>query len=140
MRLIPYGELDWCLTFVDAWLRAASIQSGAVFRRVFWYASEKRHKVREDTGHMHPGFVNDMLTRYPLVIGGKQVLVESHDLRRTYARRCYEAGMDEIRIQRNMGHFNLQVTRHYIGDLDGKLRRPPAAYAQPADLLAAVAM
>ncbi|MBK8028787.1 MAG: tyrosine-type recombinase/integrase [Chloroflexi bacterium] len=137
-RMIPYGELVWCLQFVDAWLRSANIQLGAVFRRVFWYATEKHHKVRAETGHMHPGFLNDMLTRYPLVFDNKKVCVEAHDLRRTYARRCYEAGMDELRIQRNMGHVNLQVTRRYIGDLDGKLRRPPAAYAQPADLLAAV--
>ena len=31
-RLIPYGPLDWCLMYVDAWLREADIKAGHVFR------------------------------------------------------------------------------------------------------------
>ena len=33
-RLIPYGPLDWCLMYVDAWLREAEIKAGHVFRGI----------------------------------------------------------------------------------------------------------
>ena len=134
-RLIPYGELDWCLPLVDAWLKAADIHSGAVFRRLFWYASEKQHKVLPQSGHMNPGSVHDILDRYPIEMNGVSVKVRPHDLRRTYALRCFEAGMELVRIQRNLGHVNNSTTLGYIGSLDGGMRRPPAAYNVPDDLL-----
>lgn len=34
-RLVPYGELDWCLVVVDKWLEAAGISSGPVFRGLY---------------------------------------------------------------------------------------------------------
>jgi integrase len=130
-RLIPYGEQAWCLDLVDKWLSDAGIDSGAVFRRVHWYATLQRQKVFEGSGQLHPSTFNDILDRYPVLIEDKSVVVRPHDLRRTYALRCYEAGMDIVRIQRNMGHVNSATTLHYIGSLDGPLRRPPALYTNP---------
>ncbi len=34
-RLVPYGELDWVLAIVEAWLQAAGIPGGAVFRGIW---------------------------------------------------------------------------------------------------------
>ena len=42
-RLIPYGELDWCLAIVDKWLAAAGISSGPVF--FGFYKGFKKHRL-----------------------------------------------------------------------------------------------
>ncbi len=62
-------------------------------------------------------------------MNGERVWVKSHDLRRTYARRLYEAGMAPLEIQQNLGHADLQTTLGYIGTLGAAQRRPPAVYA-----------
>jgi integrase/recombinase XerC len=134
-RIIPYGELIWCLKFVDAWLDESNIRSGALFRRVYWFASEQRHKVPYYATKLVPTSFYDILERNPVQIEGESVFIRPHDLRRTYALRCYEAGMDMVRIQRNLGHVNHTTTLHYIGSLDGEMRRPPAAYQVPDDLI-----
>jgi site-specific recombinase XerD len=134
-RLIPYGELNWCLSFVDTWLQQAEIQSDAVFRRLYWCSSKKQHKILSHENHLHPCTVNEVLSRYPIQIDGEMVTVRPHDLRRTYARRCFEAGMRLESIQRNLGHVDYKTTMLYIGALDGTTRRPPAAYNEPLDLL-----
>jgi integrase len=66
---------------------------------------------------------------YPVAINGKIVNVKPHDLRRTYARRLYEAGVDIMAIQQNLGHANLKTTEGYIGTLDADTRRAPAVYS-----------
>jgi len=54
--------------------------------------------------------------------------VTPHDLRRTYARRLYEGGLDVVAIQQNLGHADLKTTLGYIGTLDADRRRAPAVY------------
>jgi integrase len=105
-----------------------------VFRRLIWFASEQKHKPSTNGKALFPTTVNDVLSRYPIDINGFSTPVRPHDLRRTYALRCYEAGMEMVRIQRNLGHVNTATTLKYIGSLDGNLRRPPAAYHYPSEL------
>ncbi len=50
-------------------------------------------------------------------------MVHPHDLRRTYARRQYEMGLDPVKIQQNLGHSDLSTTLGYIGSLDMQSRR-----------------
>ena len=50
----------------------------------------------------------------------------SHDLRRTYARRLYEAGVDLVALRQNLGHSHSKTTLRCIGVLDADTRRPPA--------------
>jgi integrase len=119
-RLIPYGELDWCLVIVDHWLRAAGITSGAVFRG--FYKGEKR--TRPDALTMRA--VQYILAEYPISIGGDLRTVKPHDLRRTYASQQYEAGLDLTAIQQNLGHSDQKTTLGYIGALDGSKRRARA--------------
>jgi len=134
-RLVPYGEMIWVLDFVDAWLNESGITSGYVFRRFFWYKTEQTHKTIAGWDKLHTRTFYDMLESLPIEINGEKVFVRPHDLRRTYARLCYEAGMELSRIQRNLGHVTYDTTLHYIGALDGNLRRPPAAYNVPTELL-----
>lgn len=121
-RLIPYGSLDFCLTILDSWLTFAGIESGAVFRG--FYKGGKRVR----SGRLHVRAVNQIMEKYPVVIAGRSTLVHPHDLRRTYARRLYEAGVDVVAIQQNLGHADLKTTLHYIGELNADKRKPPAVY------------
>lgn len=126
-RLIPYGPLDWCLMYVDAWLRDAGIKAGPVFRGI-----RRGGETVRQTG-IGAWTVNDIMNAYPISIDGALRLVKPHDLRRTYARNAYDFGMDLERIRQNLGHTSLQTTQTYIGELDGRDRHPPNMFVPPHD-------
>ena len=126
-RLIPYGPLDWCLMYADAWLREAGINAGPVFRGI-----RRGGKTVRAQG-IGAWTVNDIMNVYPISIAGSLHLVKPHDLRRTYARNAYDFGMDLERIRQNLGHTSLQTTQTYIGELDGRDRHPPNMFAPPHD-------
>jgi site-specific recombinase XerD len=121
-RLVPYGALDFALAVTEKWLSAAGITSGAVFRG--FYKGSKRVRA----GRLTVRAINQILDHYPIVIDGEQTAVNPHDLRRTYARRLYEAGVNLLSIQQNLGHADHKTTEKYIGKLDASARRPPALY------------
>ena len=126
-RLIPYGPLDWCLMYVDAWLREADIAGGRVFRGI-----RRGGKTVRPSG-IGAWTVNDIMNAYPISIDGALCVVKPHDLRRTYARNAYDFGMDLERIRQNLGHTSLQTTQTYIGELDGRDRHPPNMFSPPHD-------
>ena len=126
-RLIPYGPLDWCLMYVDAWLREAGIKAGHVFRGIRRGGKTVRPK------GIGAWTVNDIMNDYPISIDGALCLVKPHDLRRTYARNAYDFGMDLERIRQNLGHTSLQTTQTYIGELSGRDRHPPNMFTPPHD-------
>ena len=72
--------------------------------------------------------VQDILDAYPVIVDGRLTRLNPHDLRRTYARRLYEAHVDLLAIQQNLGHSDSKTTLGYIGQLDAESRRPPAVY------------
>jgi integrase len=129
---VPYGDLDWVLAIVDKWLAAAGIPGGAVFRGI-WKGGKKLRR-----GRLSLRAVQYIITSYPVMVDGELVSVRPHDLRRTYARRLYEAGMDLVAIQQNLGHADLATTLGYIGALDVDKRRAPAVYSFDLTLLAQV--
>ncbi len=122
-RLVPYGELDWVLVVVDAWLEAVGIGQGPVFRG--FYRGNRTLR----PGPLSVRAIQYLLARYPIAVDGALVTVRPHDLRRTYARRLYEAGMATVEIQQNLGHADLKTTLGYIGTLGADRRRPPAVYS-----------
>jgi len=63
-----------------------------------------------------------------VAINEKMSYVKPHDLRRTYARQLYGAGVDILAIQQNLGHATLLTTKGYISILDADTRRAPAVY------------
>lgn len=127
-RLVPYGALDWCLTFVDKWLNVAEIHSGAVFRGLYKGGKSVRPTRISERA------INEIFNRYTITIDGDLRDVKPHDLRRTYARNAYERGMDVVRICQNLGHQSIQTTLGYIGTLDADQRRPPELFTPPYDL------
>lgn len=124
-RLVPYGPLDWCLAYVDRWLAAAKIAEGAVFRGLYRGGKSVRR------ARLSTRAVNDIFNRWPVEVEGALRAVKPHDLRRTYARRAYEHGMDLERIRQNLGHASVQTTQGYVGTLDAGQRRPPDMFAPP---------
>jgi integrase/recombinase XerD len=121
-RLVPYGELSWALAIVEKWLAVAGIESGPVFRG--FYRGGRLRPTR-----ITPRAVQNILADYPVMIDGALAHARPHDLRRTYARRLYEAGLDLVAIQQNLGHADLRTTLGYIGELDAEKRRAPAVYS-----------
>jgi integrase len=119
-RLIVYGGMDWVLIVIEAWLDQAGIQEGPVFRG--FYRGSKTIRSQGLTTRA----VEMILARYPIPIDGKMETVAPHDLRRTYAKLNYLAGMDPISLKQNLGHESLDTTTGYIGTLDASARRPPA--------------
>jgi len=121
-RLVVYGDLDWCLVVVDAWMKAAVIFEGPVFRGYY-----NGYKIKRD--HLSVRAVEYILQSYPISVDGELVMVHPHDCRRTYARRLYEAGMPVVAIQQNLGHANMKTTLGYIGPLDAHTRKPARVYS-----------
>jgi len=111
-RVIPYGKLSWCLKAVDAWLDAAGITEGWVFR-AFWKGARRLRPSRLSLKSFQ-----SICKSYPVEIGGELVTVRPHDLRRTYARLQFQAGMTVPKLSVNMGHKNMGGTRVYLGPLD----------------------
>lgn len=126
-RLIPYGDLNWILVIIGRWLREAGITEGPVFRGVY-----KGGKSVRDTP-LTTRAVRMIMKRYAVTIEGERRTVRPHDLRRTYARRMFEAGADMLAIQQNLGHRKQETTQAYIGDLDADRRRAPSLYDADLD-------
>lgn len=110
-RAVPYGEQDAALFIVEEWLRRAGIEAGPVFRNV-----DRWGNVSDEP--LVPRSVDRVLARYPVIHRGKGRRVRPHDLRRTYAKLQYEAGMDLLAIQQNLGHKDHKTTLRYIGTFD----------------------
>ena len=120
-RLVPYGDLDWVLVVLDRWRRdlaeVAKVTKGPIFRGFY-----KGYKTAQP-GPLSVRAVEYIVGRYPVAIDGNSVRVTPHDLRRTYARLMYDAGMELVAIQQNLGHADIKTTLSYIGELEADKRR-----------------
>jgi site-specific recombinase XerD len=130
-RLIPYGELEWVLAILERWMAAAGIERAGVFRG--FYKGNRRLRA----GRLSVRAIQYLLASYPVMVNGTLTTVKPHDLRRTYTRRLYEAGVEPVAIQQNLGHTDLKTTLGYIGELDATARRAPAVYEFDLGKLAA---
>lgn len=122
-RMVLYGAMEnWLMDDLQAWLYNAGIENGWVFRG-FW----RGENLRPD--NLTTRQVQNILNRYPIQRQGQEYFVNPHDLRRTYARFCYEAGMDIAAIQAQMGHASMETTLGYIGDIRAEFRLIKTAYS-----------
>jgi len=108
-RAVFYGQNDWCLWFVGRWLDAANIKGGIIFRG--FYKGGQRLR----SGKLTTRSVQKIVARYPVMVDGWKTYTRPHDLRRTYARRCYDEGMDLVAISKNMG-IDVDMVLLYVGN------------------------
>jgi site-specific recombinase XerD len=104
MRTIPVP--GWVKATVDAWVRSANLQSGVLFRPV-----GKTGNVR------NTGFTAKVIWSIVRKAAADCDFgaVAPHDLRRTCARLCHQAGGELEQIQFLLGHVSVQTTERYLG-------------------------
>ncbi len=104
MRTIPVP--GWVQSAVDAWTHAAKLQDGTLFRAI-----GKTGKVQ---GRGFTAKIIRTIVREAAVSCGIGVIAP-HDLRRTCARLCHQAGGELEQIQFLLGHISIQTTERYLG-------------------------
>ena len=69
--------------------------------------------------------IEDAVNAYQTAYLGKMMVINCHDLRRTYAKLCKLSGMSWEALRANMGHSSVTVTEKYVGlEVDWSERVP----------------
>ncbi len=104
VRTVPIP--NWVKAAVDDWLHAAEVNAGPVFRAI-----NKAQRVGKSA------FSPKVIWGVVKAASSKCSLenVAPHDLRRTCARLCHEAGGEIEQIQFLLGHVSVQTTERYLG-------------------------
>ena len=131
-RMVPFGDMLWARQICE--LLAERTESGPVFTRMRQGRGDMRRQEAAN-GPMTTRSVQRLLGRYPISIDGRQRAVTPHDLRRSYARNLFKAGISTEVIRQNLGHVDVKTTQAYIGVLDGSDRAPVSVY-EPTEILA----
>ena len=92
---------DWVKDLIDDWLQSAGISTGRIFRRV------RRTGTVWGTG-VSEKVVWHVVRQYARKAGIEKLA--PHDLRRTCARLCHQAGGELDQIQFLLGHVSVQTT------------------------------
>lgn len=104
MRTIPVPS--WVKVAVDAWMDAAQLSSGNLFRAI--------GKTGRIQGYGFTAKVIWSIVREAASCCGVGAIAP-HDLRRTCARLCHQAGGELEQIQFLLGHVSIQTTERYLG-------------------------
>lgn len=104
VRTVPVP--DWVGSAIQSWLNAASVTAGPMFRAI-----NKADRVSPNgfSAKVVWSIVTSACCRCGLPG------VAPHDLRRTCARLCHNAGGEIEQIQYLLGHESVQTTERYIG-------------------------
>jgi integrase len=103
VRSVPVP--DWAKALVDAWVRAAGVTSGRVFRAV-----DKKSRVHGDG--LTAQSIYDIIRGSGIEVG---LAVAPHDLRRSFARLAHAGHSPLEQIQMSLGHASVATTERYIG-------------------------
>lgn len=109
-RSVPMA--DWVKEYVDAWLAAAGIETGLIFRRIF-----KNKRIGEK---MTSQAVWLIVQRY----NPAEDRIAPHDLRRTFAVLAEQGGANPRDIQTSLGHESVKTTEVYLGERKGLQNAP----------------
>ncbi|MCD4686680.1 MAG: site-specific integrase [Anaerolineae bacterium] len=131
-RLVPFGDMLWARRIVEISLLGRT--NGPVFTAMIAGRGDMVDQRTIDQ-RMTTRSVQRMLKRYPIAINGQTVTMTPHDLRRSYARNLFLAGIPVEVIRQNLGHADVKTTQAYIGVLDGSTRAPVSVY-DPSAILA----
>ena len=130
-RMVPFGDMLWARQIAEIWL--AGREAGPVFVGMTDGRGDMLDQ-RTMQQQMTTRSVQRMLKRYPISIVGAPKTVTPHDLRRSYARNLFLAGIPTEVIRQNLGHADVKTTQAYIGVLDGATRAPVSVYDASAVL------
>ena len=104
VRTVPVP--DWVKAAIDAWMTAAPITEGRVFRCVSRAGTVWGNEITEKViWHV----VKDYAARAGIP------KLSPHDCRRTCARLCHAAGGELEQIQFLLGHVSVETTERYLG-------------------------
>jgi integrase len=104
VRTVPVPT--WVKVAVDHWVTAAGISTGPIFRAI-----NKARRI--GTSGFSPKVIWGIVRAGSSKCGLDRVA--PHDLRRTCARLCHEAGGELEQIQFLLGHVSVQTTERYLG-------------------------
>lgn len=124
-RMVPFGDMLWARQITEIWLDGRG--DGFVFTKM---SDGRGDMLEQEMTHekMTTRSVQRMLKRYPIAINGVPTSITPHDLRRSYARNLFLAGISTEVIRQNLGHVDVKTTQDYIGVLDGSSRAPVSVY------------
>ena len=104
VRTVPVPA--WVKGAIDIWLTTANIKTGKLFRCVNKTGSIRGRGITETVVWC---MVRECASK------AKLERLAPHDLRRTCARLCHEAGGELEQIQFLLGHVSVQTTERYLG-------------------------
>ncbi len=124
-RMVPFGDMLWAREITESYLMGRL--DGPVFTAMI---DGRGDMIRQRSTHqpMTTRSVQRALKRYHIAIDGIPHSVTPHDLRRSYARNLFVAGIPPEIIRQNLGHADVKTTQDYIGILDGSTRAPVSVY------------
>ena len=99
----------WAKTAVDSWIAASGIDDGKIFRRI------------NRNGKVWGEGITAKTVWHVVKAAAKQAGISKlapHDLRRTCARLCHQAGGELEQIQFLLGHASVQTTERYYAQLN----------------------
>jgi integrase len=104
IRTVPVP--DWVKASIDGWTASACLTTGIVFRAI--------NKAGRTWGN---GFTPKVVWSIVKEAAAKSGLssLAPHDLRRTCARLCHQAGGELEQIQFLLGHVSIETTERYLG-------------------------
>jgi site-specific recombinase XerD len=101
---------NWLQRYIRAMVEVSLVSDGLIFRGFF------RGGQRMNGNPLSSRGVQKMLKGYPIQDAkGNELYVTALDLRRTYARQVYNAGVAFDDIHYNLGNVNKRTTLEYIG-------------------------
>ena len=104
VRTVPVPT--WVKAAVDNWLGSAGVTTGPVFRAI-----NKAKRIGKSA--FSPKVIWGVVKAGCSKCGLENVA--PHDMRRTCARLCHEAGGELEQIQFLLGHVSVQTTERYLG-------------------------
>lgn len=104
IRTVPVP--DWVKKVIDEWTAPAGLTSGPLFRAI--------NKAGRTWGNGFTPKVIGSIVREGAASCGLARLAP-HDLRRTCARLCHQAGGELEQIQFLLGHISIETTERYLG-------------------------
>jgi integrase len=113
VRTVPMPT--WVKVAIDAWISAAGVTDGHVFRAV-----NRGGRVQPAT--LSEKVVWQLLQGYATAAGVPGIA--PHDLRRTCAKLCRAAGGELEQIQLLLGHASVQTTERYLGTKQDLVHAP----------------